>query len=101
MTALPRIPFADATEVEFALIAGRVEDAARREDIVQTLISTADLDRMARNLGPQHAAAARHAQDVVARAIAALEQAIARGEAGIRRDDHLRAAYAVTGDRSR
>lgn len=96
-----RIPFTDAAGVEFALIAGRLEDAARREDIVQTLISTADLDRMSRSLGPQHAAAARHAQDIVARAIVVLEQAVARGEAAARRDDQIRAAYAQPGDRAR
>ena len=97
-----RVPFADPAEVELALITARLEDAAQREDIVQTLISTADLDRMARCLGPQHEAAARHAQSVVARAIAVLEQAIARGEVAARRDDQLRAAYnAPSGDRPR
>lgn len=96
-----RVSFTDATEVEFALIAGRLEDAARREDIAQTLISTADLDRMARSLGPQHADIARHAQDIVARAITALEEAMARGEAAARRDGQIRAAYAQPGERAR
>ena len=98
---IQRVPFSDPAGVEFALIAGRLEDAAQREDIVQTLISTADLDRVARSLGPQHAAAARHAQMIVARAIATLEQAIARGEAAARRDGQIRAAYAQPGDRAR
>ena len=98
---IQRVPFTDAAEVEFALIAGRLEDAAQREDIVQTLISTADLDRMARSLGPQHAAAARHAQAIVARAIVALEQAVARGEVAARRDGQIRAAYAQPGERAR
>lgn len=96
-----RIPFGDAASVEMALIAARLDDAAQREDIVQTLISTADLDRMARSLGPQHEEAARHAQAVVARAIATLEQAVARGEMAARRDGQLRAAYAAPADQRR
>ena len=100
MTVHP-VFFDDAIGLELALLACRLEDAARREDIVQILISTADLDRMARGLGPRHAAAARHAQEVVARAITTLEAALARGETAARRDDQLRAAYAVPGDRAR
>lgn len=85
--------FTDPAEVELALIAGRLQAAAEREDIVQTLISTADLDHMVRSLGPQHEAVVRHAQSVVARAITVLEQAVARGEVAARRDGQLRAAY--------
>lgn len=96
-----RILFGDAASVEMALIVARLDDAAQREDIVQTLISTADLDRMARCLGPQHEDAARHAQTVVARAIATLEQAVARGEIAARRDGQLRAAYAPPADHTR
>lgn len=99
---LPRAPLSDATGVEIAVVAGRLEEAALREDIVQTLISAADLDRMARGLGPQHATAIRQASAVVARAITVLEQAVRRGEIAARRDGLLRAAYAAApGDRPR
>ncbi|ESW61962.1 MAG: hypothetical protein Q27BPR15_03690 [Rhodobacter sp. CACIA14H1] len=87
---------ADPALLHFAMLADRLTDAAIREDMVQTLISTADLDRMARSLGPDQREAAIHARKLVAQAIEVLENALARGMATARRDPR-QAAYVTAG----
>jgi|GEM_PF-6601348 len=90
----------DPASLELAVISGKLNAAAARSDMVQTLVSLAALDRMARSLGPQQQAAAEHARDVVAQAITALETALEQDRAGqrISRASHkgsARAAYAA------
>ena len=73
----------------------QVAHVAIREDLVQTLISAADLDRMVRSLGPDQQAAAEQATQLVARALHILEHALAQGQAAARRDQR-QAAYAAS-----
>jgi len=97
MTVLHRLsPATDPALLHFAMMADRLTDAAIREDVVQTLISTADLSRMARSLGPDQREAAQHATSIVEQAIAVLESALARGMAATRRDPR-HAAYVTAG----
>ena len=65
MTA-PLFPAADPVSLELVLMADKLQEATSRADVVQTLVTLAALDRMARSLGPQQAAAAEHARSVVA-----------------------------------
>lgn len=94
-------PFAaDPANLELAVIAGKLHDAAQRADVVQTLVSVAALDRMARSLGPHQAEAAEHARCIVAQAITALEGTLERDIAADRiarasREGSARAAYAT------
>ena len=85
----------DPVALELAMIGDRLAEAAMREDLVQTLISAADLDRMVRSLGPDQQAAAEQATALVARALQILEQALAQGQATARRDQR-QAAYAAS-----
>lgn len=84
----------DPVALELAMIGDRLAEAAIREDLVQTLISAADLDRMVRSLGPDQQAAAEQATALVARALQILEHALAQGQAAARRDQR-QAAYAA------
>jgi hypothetical protein len=79
-------PAADATQLHLAMLGDRLTDAAIREDLVQTLISAADLDRVVRSLGPQQRAAAEQARALIARALEILEAAMQQGQAAARRD---------------
>ena len=91
-------PAPDPVALELAMIGDRLAEAAIREDLVQTLISAADLDRMVRSLGPDQQQAAEQATALVARALQILETALAHGQAAARRDQR-QAAYAATGGR--
>ena len=98
MTA-PLFPAADPVSLELVLMADKLQEASSRADVVQTLVTLAALDRMARSLGPQQAAAAEHARSVVAEAITALEATLERDRtadriARLSRDGGARAAYA-------
>lgn len=93
LTLVHSRPATDPVAFEFAMIGDRLAEAAIREDMVQTLISAADLDRMVRSLGPDQQAAAEQATQLVARALHILEQALAQGQAAARRDQR-QAAYA-------
>lgn len=90
--ALP--PQTDPVALQIAVIAGTLQDAVMQDDFVQTLISTADLDRMVRALAPHQQAAATQARSAIARALAVLEASRATTAP---RDLHIRAAYRVAG----
>ena len=87
-------PATDPALLEFAILAGTMDDAVLREDMVQTLISTADLDRMVRSLGPHQREAANHARALIARSIEMLESLLDRSQTAARRDPR-HAAYAA------
>lgn len=95
MNAPLRHASTDPAVLQMAMMADRLTDAAIRQDIVQTLISTADLARMARCLGPQQRDAAQHARALVEQAIEVLEGALERGMASAARRDPRQAAYAA------
>ncbi len=88
MTSAP-----DPVDLELAVITGTLQSAIEAEDVVQILVTTAALDRMARSLGPQQAAAAEHARDVVSHALSALEAAVEKGRNEPRQTRIMRAAY--------
>lgn len=99
MTAPVILP-TDPASFELAVIAGKLHDAAQRADVVQTLVTLAALDRMARSLGPHQAEAAEHARGIVAQAITALEGTMERDMAADRiarvsPQGSARAAYAT------
>lgn len=96
MNAALRNSAADPAALEFAVMADRLTDAAIRKDLVQTLISTADLARMVRCLGPQQRDAALQARVLVEQAIEVLEGVLARSIASAARRDPRQAAYAAT-----
>ena len=83
----------DPAALQIAVIAGKLEAAVMREDYMQTLISTADLDRMVRALAPHQQAAALHAQSVITRALGVLEAGLAAGQLATPRQGQMRAAY--------
>jgi hypothetical protein len=88
----------DPTSLELAVMAGKLRDAANRADVEQILASLAALDRMVRSIGPEQAAAADHARNVVAEATAVLESTLERDRmadriARLSRDGSARAAY--------
>lgn len=85
-------PATDPAQLHLAMLGDRLTDAAIREDMVQTLISTADLDRMIRSLRPDQSEAAEQATALVAKALQILETALAHGQAAARRDQR-HAAY--------
>jgi hypothetical protein len=90
----------DPASLEMAVMAGKLRDAANRADVAQILVTLAALDRMARSIGPDQAAAADHARGIVAEAIAALESTLERDRmadriARLSRDGNARAAYAT------
>ncbi len=87
-------PATDPVQLYLAMLGDRLTDAALREDVVQTLISTADLDRMIRSLRPDQGAAAEQAAAFVAKALQILETALARGQAATRRNQR-QTAYAA------
>lgn len=88
MTSAP-----DPVDVELAVMAGTLQSAIEAEDVVQILVTTAALDRMARSLAPHQAAAASHARDVVSQALTALEAAVERGRREPLQTRIMRAAY--------
>lgn len=87
-------PATDPVALQIAMLGDVLTDAALREDLVQTLVSAADLDRMVRSLGPDQHSAAEQATALVARALHILETALAQGQAAARRDPR-QAAYAA------
>ena len=87
-------PETDPAALHLAMLTDRLSEAALREDLVQTLISAADLDSMVRSLGPQQRAAAVQARALITRALDVLESALAQGLAA-HRPDHRQAAYAA------
>lgn len=90
---LATTPSTDPTALQIAVIAGKLEAAVMREDYMQTLISTADLDRMVRSLSPQHRAAALQAQAVITRALGVLEAGLLASQFASPREGQMRAAY--------
>ena len=89
MTSAP-----DPIDIELAVMAGTLQSAIAAEDVVQILVTTAALDRMARSLGPHQVDAANHARDVVSQALAALESAVEKGQREPLQTRLMRAAYA-------
>lgn len=92
-------PDADPATLELSVLAASIGDAALREDMVQMLISAADLDRMVRSLGPHQRAAADHARDLIAQTIDMLESLLERSHATARRDPRQTAYAQVSGAR--
>lgn len=83
----------DPVALELAVMAGTLQSAIAAEDVVQILVTTAALDRMARSLGPHQLAAATHARDVVSQALTALEAAVQQGRREPLQTRIMRAAY--------
>lgn len=79
MIAPATLPAGDAATIELSVLAGRLQTAVQQDDIVQTLVTTAALDRMIRCLGPHQQAAADHARGIVLQAIETLQEAVHRG----------------------
>lgn len=86
-------PATDPIDMELAVMAGTLQSAIASEDVVQILVTTAALDRMARSLGPHQLAAATHARDIVSQALDALEAAVAQGQREPLQTRLMRAAY--------
>lgn len=89
-------PAPDPVTLELSVLLGSIEDSVLREDMVQTLISTADLDRMVRSLGPHQRDAAIHARALIDKSIEMLEALRDRTMAGARRDPR-QTAYVAAG----
>lgn len=87
-------PATDPVQLHLAMLGDRLSEAAIREDMMQTLISAADLGRMVRSLRPDQAAAAEQAAALVAKVLHILETALAKGQAAARHDQR-QSAYAV------
>jgi hypothetical protein len=80
----------------------RLKEAVMHADIVETLICTAELDRMARTLG-KHArtdearTALRHANALVGQTLTSLQASMQQQKAAALRESHLRRAYGAYG----
>jgi hypothetical protein len=81
-----------------ALAGERLSLAMAQSDMVQVLVAAADLDRMARSLGPLartdgDRTALIRAHDLVGSVLTRLQAEMARSQTDHRRDQRLRLAY--------
>lgn len=86
--------------ITLAVITKRLEAAVSREDLMTTLICTAELDRAARAMGEGATSDADRlalirARDLVDRSLIALQQVMARNQLEDQQNRRLRAAYGL------